>query len=153
MNLYEIDKQILDCIDAETGEIIDANKLSELAIERDIKIENVALWIKNLSADEAAFKAEKDSFAEREKSAHIKVEGLKNWLSKVLENSKFVTSKVQVTFRKSVSVEVDESTLNKEWCNEIITYKPDKRKIKSAIESGTNISGATLIEKQNIQIK
>ena len=49
MKLYEIDEQILNCIDAETGEIIDADMLNALQMERDAKIEGVALWIKDLN--------------------------------------------------------------------------------------------------------
>ena len=51
MKLYEIDEQILNCIDAETGEIIDADMLNALQMERDAKIEGVALWIKDLKAE------------------------------------------------------------------------------------------------------
>ena len=47
MTLYEIDNAILDCIDLETGEIIDVDKLNELQLEKETKIENVALWIKD----------------------------------------------------------------------------------------------------------
>ena len=43
MKLYEIDEAIMACIDAETGEIIDADKLDKLTMERDAKIENVDL--------------------------------------------------------------------------------------------------------------
>ena len=58
-NLYEISQEMLACIDAETGEIIDIEKLSTLAMERDTKIKNIALWIKNLTADMEAYKREK----------------------------------------------------------------------------------------------
>ena len=47
MTLYEIDNAILECIDLETGEIIDTDKLDALQLERETKIENVALWIKD----------------------------------------------------------------------------------------------------------
>lgn len=35
MTLYEIDSAIMDCVDEETGEIIDLEKLEALNIERD----------------------------------------------------------------------------------------------------------------------
>lgn len=54
MTLYEIDQAILACIDEESGEIIDADALAELSMERDKKVEGVALWIKNLRADAPA---------------------------------------------------------------------------------------------------
>ena len=61
--LYEIDNAILD----ETGEIIDGERLSELKIERDKKIESVALWYKNLMSDAEQYKLEKQLFAEKGK--------------------------------------------------------------------------------------
>lgn len=37
MNLYEIDQEIMNCVDMETGEIIDPARLDELQMDRDIK--------------------------------------------------------------------------------------------------------------------
>ena len=71
MKLYEIDNAILECIDMETGEVIDAEKLDALNIERDAKIENVVLWIKDLKAEAEAIKAEKLTLAERQKVASV----------------------------------------------------------------------------------
>lgn len=151
--LYEIDQGILNCLDMETGEVIDPDKLSELQMERDTKIENVALWIKNLNADIAAYKAEKDSFAEKEKQTKTKLEGLKNWLTFVLNGNKFNTAKVSVSYRKSEAVEVDEEAVPKKWMVKKVTFAPDKTAIKNAIKQGQNIKGCTLVEKSNIQIK
>lgn len=67
-NLYEINEQILSCVDMETGEIIDADKLQDLQLAFDEKVEGIACWIKNLLSDAAAIKAEKDALAEREES-------------------------------------------------------------------------------------
>ena len=50
-SLYEIEEQILNCVDLETGEIIDEEALANLSMERDTKVENIALWIKNLLAE------------------------------------------------------------------------------------------------------
>lgn len=151
--LYEINDQILSCINAETGEIIDEDKLTELTMQRDEKIENVALWIKNLTSDAAAYKNEKEAFAEREKAAKQKAERLKIWLSKSLEGVKFITSKVAVSFRKSESVECNIEEVPKEFFNQKIEYAPDKNAIKNRLKSGETISGCTLVSKLNIQIK
>ena len=69
MKLYEIDNAILDCIDLETGEVIDTERLDALNMERDAKIENVVLWIKDLMAEANAIKVEKLALAERQKVA------------------------------------------------------------------------------------
>ena len=76
MTLWEIDQGIMACLDAETGEIIDPEMLTALSMEREAKLENVACWIKNLRAEAAAIKAEKDALAKREKAAAKKAEDL-----------------------------------------------------------------------------
>ena len=81
MTLYEIDNAILECIDLETGEIIDIDKLNELQLKKETKIENVALWIKDLKAEAEAIKAEKLALAERQRVAENKAESLKRWLA------------------------------------------------------------------------
>lgn len=155
MNLYEIDNEILDCLDVETGEIIDPERLSELQIARDEKIEGVALWIKNLNAEIAAYKAEKDTFAEREKKAKDKVESLKKWISEALNGNKYISNKVAVTFRNSESVEItDVESIPKDYMRTKTTVEPDKIAIKDAIKnSNLTIPGAEIVVKQNIQIK
>ncbi len=153
MNLYEIDSAITSCVDEETGEIIDFEKLSELLMERDMKIEKVALWIKNLDANAAAIKSERDTLDKRMKSAESKAKSLREWLKNALECKPFETAKVRVSFRKSEQTEVDESVLDRKWCREKVTYTPDKTAIKNAIKSGQTVDGARIVVNQNIQIK
>lgn len=153
MNLYEIDSAVTACVDEETGEIIDFERLNELLMERDMKIEKVALWIKNLESDAAAIKAERDALDKRMKSAENRAKSLREWLKNALECQPFETARVRVSFRKSEQTEVDESVLDKKWCREKITYIPDKTAIKNAIKSGQNVNGARLVVNQNIQIK
>lgn len=71
--------------------------------------------MKNLLSDADAFKAEKDAFAEREKAARNKAENLKQWLSMALDGQKFSTSKVQISFRNSESVEIEDEKKFDGW--------------------------------------
>ena len=149
MTIYEIDKEILNCIDPETGEIIDIDKLNELELERDAKIENVACWIKELKAEAEAIKAEKLALAERQKVAENKAESLKKWLAYALNGEKFKTAKCSVSFRKSEVVEITDEGLNnlmKEH-DELLTYKapePNKTAIKQALKDGLSVQGVRL---------
>lgn len=153
-SLYDIDQAIMECIDWESGEILDSERLDALQMERASKIEGVACWIKNLSADALAYKAEKEAFAEREKKALKKVEDLKAWLAGALGGEKFSTWRCAVSFRKSEAVEIeDESLLPPELKTEKITYTPNKTAIKEAIKAGQEISGARLVERLNASIK
>ena len=153
-NLYEIDQGILECIDLETGEVIDPERLCDLQMERSQKIENVVLWIKNLESDAVAFKAEKDAFAYREAAAKKKVEGLKKWLSTALEGQKFSTDRCAVSFRKSVQVDIqDEAIIPQDLMVQTVTFKPDKNAIKELLKNGQQVSGCCLVENMNPQIK
>ena len=46
MTIYEIDSQILECIDEETGEVLDIERLEKLMQDKENKIEAVALRFK-----------------------------------------------------------------------------------------------------------
>ena len=158
MKLYEIDNAILECIDMETGEVIDAEKLDALNMERDAKIENVVLWIKDLKAESEAIKAEKLALAERQKVAENKVESLKKWVAYALGGQKFSTAKCAVSFRNTESVEVTEEGLEalmKEH-DELLTYKapePNKKAIKDAIKDGLSVAGVQLVQNVSTIIK
>lgn len=158
MKLYEIDNAILDCIDMETGEVIDIEKLNELQMERDTKIENVACWIKDLKAEAEAIKKEKQALADRQKAAENKAESLKKWLAYALNGEKFKTAKCAVSFRKSEIVEVTDAgikSLMKEH-DELLTYKapePNKTAIKQALKDGLNVDGVQLVHNTSTIIK
>lgn len=152
-SLYEIDAAILECVDAETGEVISPERLNALIMERSKKLEGVALWIKNLDSDAAAIKAERDALDRRMKAAENKAKALREWLTTALELQPFETPRVRVSFRKSTVTEVVPERLPKKWCVKKITYTPDKAAIKAALLTGTKIKGASLTEHQNIQIK
>lgn len=152
-NLYEIDAKITECFDADTGELLDAEKLENLMIEKENKLENVALWIKNLKADAAMYKAEKTAFEERQAAAERKAESLTEWLKNALNGQKFKTEKAEVSFRKTSKIEVlDIWELNEDF----VKYSdptPDKAAIKRAINAGEDVKGAKLVEDISISIK
>lgn len=153
MNLYEIDQEIMNCVDMETGEIIDPARLDELQMDRDTKIENIACWIKNLYADAEAFKTEKQSFADRQKAAENKAESLKKYLTNYLAGQKFSTPKVAISFRKTSSVNVTDISQLPEEFLKFADPTPDKTAIKNAIKAGTAVTGAEIVEGQSISIK
>ena len=151
--LYEIDEAIMSCIDEETGEIIDSEKLDKLQMERDKKIENVACWIKDLKAEAEALKAEKQAFAERQKVAENKMESLKKWLAYALKGEKFKTVRASVSFRTTDKVEIaDIYKLDENY----LRYKEpeaDKDAIKKAIKAGQEVAGVTLVKNTSVIIK
>lgn len=167
MTLYNIDNKILEIIergfivDEETGEIIDAHeevsaRLEELEFDRTAKIENIALYIKNMESLVVSLKAEEKALADRRRAREKRIENLKNYLtsSMIAANENGIeTSKVCISFRKSESVVVNEALLDQKYFNEKVTYTPDKTAIKKALKDGATIDGAYIETKQNLQIK
>ena len=153
MTIYEIDNAILECIDMETGEIIDIDKLNKLELERESKIEGVACWIKDLKAEAEALKNEKQALAERQKVAENKMESLKKYLAYALDGKAFKTTRASVSFRKSQAVEIaDIYKLDENY----LRYKEpeaDKTAIKEALKAGKEVAGATLVENTSVIIK
>ena len=156
MKLYEIDRQILECIDEETGEIIDVEKWDSLNMEYNQKIEYLACLFKNQRAEAEALKAEKQAIADRQRVAENKAESLKNFLSYELAGKKFSTSKVAISFRKSESVQINDINAIAEFDTGYLKYKEpeaDKTAIKKALKDGIAIPGVELVQGNNIQIK
>lgn len=153
MTIYEIDQAIMNCVDLETGEIIDMEQLDKLQMERDAKIENVACWIKELKAEAEALNAEKQAFAKRQKVAENKMESLKKWLAYALNGQAFKATRASVSFRKSQKVEIaDIYKLDENY----LRYKEpeaDKTAIKEALKAGKTVAGATLVENTSVIIK
>lgn len=155
-NLYELNRAIADFdleIDEETGEVLNLAGLDALEMERDAKIENIALWIKDLNAEAAMIKAEEDALAKRRKTEENKAERLKNYLSGFLAGEKFKTPKVAISYRASESVELtgEPEDLPPEFLRQ--KWEAKKTDIKKALKAGRMVPGAVLVEKQNIQIR
>lgn len=151
MNLYEIQNEILECVD-EDGEIIDFQRLDELTCTFDAKVGNIARWIVNLEYEENNCKDRKEVFAARERAAKNKRERLKNYLSGVLNGQKWQDEDIRISFRKSKSVDVFGEVPDDYRVTETVS-RPDKIKLKEALNAGEVIEGARLIEKNNISVK
>lgn len=167
MSLYAINAELSELlergfeIDEETGEIIDIeDKLSALQMAEEVKLENIALYIKNLDAEAWAIGEEMKKLADRKKAKQNRIESLKKYLSGYLQytqKDKFETAKVRLSFRKSEVVDYDDSFMR--WALEqdrYLRYKDpevDRTALKKAIKRGEKIPGATLLTKQNLQIK
>lgn len=152
-SLYEINEQILECVDMETGEIVDEQMLDMLELARSEKIENIALWIKNLAADAKAYGDEKKNFAAKETAAKNKAESLKSYLQSALAGEKFKTQRVTISYRKSVSVECkDVNSVDDDYLR-FADPELNKAKIKDAIKQGIEVKDCSLVEGQNMQIK
>ena len=155
MTLYEISEEITNCIDPETGEV-DAEKLEALEMLRDEKIENIALWIKDLEAEIEALKCESKNMLIRAKERETKINNLGNYLNYILGGKKYMSVNCDISFRKSESVEIiDEKAIPQEFFRTrvITTVSPDKIAIKNALNQGKKVVGAKLKNKINCSVR
>lgn len=159
-SLYEINSQIEqalnDAFDRETGEIINEDAVSawnHLEMQKDEKIEQLALLYKNLVAEAAALKAEKAVFAARQSTTEKKAESVKQYLARMCAGEKRSSDKYKISWRKSESVKIANGAF---LPDEYLTYSepsPNAAEIKKALKVGKKIDGATLVTTNNIQIK
>jgi hypothetical protein len=160
MKLYEIDHAIMECVDNETGEIVDFDKLNALTMAREKKLEGVGIAIKNLTAEAKAIREEEKTLAERRKVLERKAESYKEWLANVLNGDKFETSKIKCSFRKSSRINVNEERFGA-WAishdrEELLIFtvpKPNKTKLKEVILSGEEIPGVAIEETNSLSVK
>lgn len=155
MKLYEIDAAILECIDLETGEVIDEERLTALNMERDNKISNVLCWVKDLKAEAEAIKTEKMNLAKRQQVCENQVASLTRWLEFALNGEKFKDARSAVSYRKSSGVifteDFDVNALPEEFKK--TTVEPRKTELKNAIKAGTEFAGVVLEERTNMIIQ
>lgn len=161
LNIYEIDKAMTDLIDPDTGELMDYEAFSQLQMERDAKIENMACWYKNLMAEAEALKNEADRLTERRKAVENKAERLKAYIAQVLNGEKFKTAKCYISYRPSTAVEVTDSDIAADWLSrnghdDCLRYKaPEiaKKELMALLNSGVEVPGCQKVEKNNIGVK
>lgn len=161
MTLYEIDKTISEWepdIDPDTGEVLNFAALDELNMARDAKIENVALYIKNLIADAKAIRDEEKALAERRKAAENKADRLKKYLAISLNGEKFSTAKVAVSYKTSAAVQTDDEFVawavkNAPELLRVSDPEPNKTAIKAALTGGANLPGASIVQNVSVQIR
>lgn len=163
MKLYEIDRELEAAIEAafdpETGEILDDaafERMNELEMAREAKLEGVALWIKGLIAEAEAINNEKNNLAKREKVLKNKAERLKQWLSYVLNGEKLKTPRVAISWRSSETVEFDDTVDPEKLPPRFIKPQPaeiNKTAVKAALMRGEDVPGFWLEKHQNIQIR
>ena len=151
--LFEINQEILSCIDLETGEIIAPEKLENLQMDRHEKLRNIAFVALNAAADAKAYEEQEKKFAARKKAAKATVAWAKETLARELAGQKMKEAEFTISYRKSEAVEI--ADLNSVPDEFLVPQPPkvDKAGLKEAIKGGAVIDGVTIAEKHNIQIK
>ena len=161
MKLYEIDEALLGLVDPETGEIIDIEAFNELSMARDAKLEGIALWVKELTAEETALAAEEKAFRTRKEAAKRKRESLTGYLREMLGGESFKTNRVAIRYQRNpphVALANEGDVID--WCRTHgredllrVTTEANRAKIMGAIKSGDVIEGAEIVQDTRMVIQ
>lgn len=160
--IYEIEKQYINLAEQiidNDGELTEELELA-LAINKE-QLENkgqcYAYVIKELEAFNDAVDIEIKRLQALKKSRGKTVDRLKETIIKAMdlfEVTELKTPTLKINFRKSDTVEIEnEALLDTAFLVTKTTVTPDKVAIKKAIKAGEFVTGAVLVEHNNLQIK
>lgn len=130
-------------------------------MERDQKIENVALWCKDLKAQAAAIREEELALAKRRKDIEGMIESRERYLEGALQGRKFETARCCVSFRRTQKVEITDERAAVDWAREkerydLLTYTLPtigKSDLAPLLKAGEVIPGAKLVETVKMGVK
>ena len=144
MNIFNEEDLMSMCIDADTGEFDEA-MFEGLRIERDRKIENIALWVLEDEAMAKSIKEQENKLKERREILEQRIEKRKEFLRYIAEGKKLKTDRVTVSYRKSDAVKiVNEEIIPPEFKATKTSYSVCKDEIKKALKAGQAVNGAEL---------
>lgn len=164
MRLYDLSQAFADImldIEAVEGvldETIEA-RLDAAAERFAEKTDAVAAIVRTFEADAAAFKAEKEAFAEKQKAAEGRARWLKEYLRRCLEvagQKKVKGELFTVSVQKnpaSVAVFAEVDALPPEYVRTKVEKTADKTAIKAALEAGQELAFAALERTERVVIK
>lgn len=161
MTIYEIDARIKELTDPETGELLDYEAFAKLNMEWTEKVENMALWCKELTAEANAIKNEIDIQVKRKQAKERRSTQLLEYISKILDGKKFETPRCVVNFRKSSALEVEDEEKLVSWAEEncfddCVVYKTpgiSKQKVTDLIKAGVVVPYAQIVQRLNVRVK
>ena len=160
MKLYEINAEIRALwqkIIEQDGELSEQDivELERLNVAKDEKIKAYGVVIRETLAEIEKVKVEKARLEKLEKTLTGKAGWLTNRLSQFMEENeidKFNSVEVNITFRESERLDIDESVkIAKKWYR--IKTEIDRKAIKEFIKLGGKVKGCQITKNKNIQIK
>lgn len=161
MNLYELTTELKSIYEQiENGEEFTPEMENALVLtEKNLQAKAIdyGFVIKNLDAEIEMFDNEIKRLTERKKQLAKTQEMLKDRLTGAMQEFGITEMKgktIKLSFRKSESVDVyNVEALPDEFKRTKVSIEPDKVAIREALKEGKTVEGATLLIKDNLQIK
>lgn len=162
IKLYEIPQEVRIAlnqvqIDEETGEILGLEKIKELDGEAREKILSTACYIQELKEEQELLAKQIVRLTGRKNSVAKRIESLKALSIEALNainESKLKNPQITVYIRKSQSVQIDDiDAIPDGFKEEQVQIVVDKTLLGKELKEGVCVSGASLLEKQNLMIR
>ena len=144
MNIFNEEDLMSMCIDVDTGEFDEA-MFEGLHIERDKKIENIALWVLEDEAMAKNIKEQENKLKERRETLEQRIEKRKEFLRYIAEGKKLKTDRVTVSYRTSKAVKItNEEIIPIKYKTVKTAVSVSKDDIKKDLQAGKTVEGAEL---------
>lgn len=165
MTLYEIDMgllAIMEATDPETGDFVgDIDAWEQLSLERDVKLENTACFVKDLDARIQNFADEIKALQKRKKTLENKKEWLMDNLRRSLDGENFETTRCTIRWKKNpvklqYSAEADTLAWAKEYapdCIKEVRPSLSTEAVKRHLLDGEMVPGAELVSGMRMEVK
>lgn len=170
MKLYEIDTAIDEICAVlegdENGELPENcdelfEKLKDLEMERQQKLENVAKYVINTRAEAAALKEEESRLSKRRKVLENKEKRLLMYLDNACQGQKTKLGVATLSYRRSERVEITDNDKAQEFLKangyeKCIHYYPSeiyKDGVKALIARGTDVPGVQIVSVLNASLR
>ena len=157
--LYELVGQYLDIYNMDIDEETKLDTIEALGLDEkiEVKLENYAKLIRNLEADNTAYKTEEEHLKKKRETNTKKIDWLKHNAQTAMEaigvtkiKGELFTLSVQ---NSKASVVVDEANLPKKYWTKKITESPNKKKLYEILNEGKKVKGASLQENRSLRIR
>lgn len=158
-SLFEITQEVMELASLlEEGEItpeleerlaISKEELEEKAINYGKVIKSIDADVKTIDNELARLRALKES---KVRTIDRLKESLSNAM-KLFHVDKIETPLMKISFRKSKTVEIDLDLIPSWYINRKEVESIDRNRVKNDLKNGIDVTGAKIVEKQNLQIK
>ena len=153
MNIFNEEDLMSMCIDVDTGEFNEA-MFEGLRLERDRKIENIALWVLEDEAMAKSIKEQESKLKERREILEQRIEKRKEFLRYIAEGKKLKTDRVTVTYRTSKAVKItNEEIIPIKYKTVKTAVSVSKDDIKKDLQAGKKVEGAELETRVSTLVK
>ena len=153
MNIFNEEDLMSMCIDVDTGEFNEA-MFEGLRIERDRKIENIALWVLEDEAMAKSIKKQENKLKERREILEQRIEKRKEFLKYISEGRKIKTDRVTVSYRTSKAVKItNEEIIPIKYKTVKTAVSVSKEDIKKDLQAGKTVEGAELETRVSTLVK